>query len=305
MRAGLHTLSAMATVCLLLLGASSPAWAQTPGSGQELNLVTLSAPPVAASQEEAEADAQDATTKALDSTATQWSFQLSYQVMPDYHQDTMDNGETRPIGSTDYIQFRLMAPVPLKSFTILPRVTMRHYENAKGESGMGNTEIFALIIPKKLDWGTGRAGIGPLVTLPGSKKVARDEWGYGFAAAVVNSTGRWFYGLLFTQSWQSIDPTALPPGGSNTNPLGIAPIVVYRFGSSGWYIGNGDLVLRYDWTNKKFYAPIGVRFGKVLVRDYGSWNIYGEYQTSLFYKSYLGPAVKNSFRVNLSFTIPV
>jgi len=160
MRAGLHTLSAMATVCLLLLGASSPAWAQTPGSGQELNLVTLSAPPVAASQEEAEADAQDATTKALDSTATQWSFQLSYQVMPDYHQDTMDNGETRPIGSTDYIQFRLMAPVPLKSFTILPRVTMRHYENAKGESGMGNTEIFALIIPKKLDWGTGRAGIG-------------------------------------------------------------------------------------------------------------------------------------------------
>lgn len=98
----------MATVCLLLLGASSPAWAQTSGSGQELNLVTLSAPPAAVSQEETEDEGQDATTKAMDSTATQWSFQFSYQNMPDYHQDTMDNGQTRPIGADDYIQFRVV-----------------------------------------------------------------------------------------------------------------------------------------------------------------------------------------------------
>ncbi len=318
MRSRPHTLLAMAAVCLLLLGASSPAWAQSPSQTRNateggflvdaLKLVTMPAPKPAAmqeEQEEAEAEGQDATTKALDSTATQWSFQFSYQNMPDYHQDTMDNGEVRPPGATDYIQFRLVAPVALKHLTILPRVTFRHYENAKGESGMGNTEIFALIIPKAMDWGTGRVGAGPLVTMPGNEKVARDEWGYGFAAAVVNSTGRWFYGLLITQSWQSIDPTALPPGGSNTNPLGLAPFLNYRFGSSGWYIGNGDMVALYDWTNKKFYMPIGVRFGKVLVRDYGSWNIYGEYQTSLFYKSYLGPAVKNSYRVNLSFTIPM
>ena len=200
----------MAAVCMLLLGASSPAWAQTPeqdGNGTQggfqvdaLKLVTMPAPAPAATQEQAEAEGQDATTKALDSTATQWSFQFSYQAMPDYHQDTMDNGQVRPIGATDYIQFRLVAPVALKHITILPRVTFRHYENAKGESGMGNTEIFALIIPKALDWGTGRAGVGPLVTLPGNEKVARDEWGYGFAAAVVNSTGRWFYGLRITQS---------------------------------------------------------------------------------------------------------
>ena len=298
-------MSGLAAIGVLLLGASSPAWAQTSGSGQELNLVTLSAPPTATSQEETEVEAQDATTKAMDSTATQWSFQFSYQNMPDYHQDTMENGQTRDIGADDYIQFRVVAPIPLKHITILPRVTVRHYENAQGDSGMGNTEIFALIIPKAFDWGTGRTGIGPLVTLPGNEKVARDEWGYGFAAAVVNSSGPWFYGLLITQSWRSIDPTALPPGGSNTNPLGIAPILNFRFGSSGWYIGNGDMVALYDWNNKKFYIPIGVRFGKVLVRDYGSWNIYGEYQTSLLYKSYLGPAVKNSFRLNLSFTIPM
>ena len=40
-------------------------------------------------------------TMALDSTATQWSFQLAYQVMPDYHDDTLDNGQVRPQGNTD------------------------------------------------------------------------------------------------------------------------------------------------------------------------------------------------------------
>ena len=125
----------------------------------------------------------DAETKALDSTATQWSFQLAYQTMPDYHDDIMDNGEPRPGGMTDYLQLRIMMPLAYETFTILPRITLRHYENPQGESGIGNTEVFGLIIPKSWDWGTGRMGIGPLITLPGDEKVAKDEWGYGFAAA--------------------------------------------------------------------------------------------------------------------------
>jgi hypothetical protein len=249
-------------------------------------------------------DAEDALNKALDSTATQWSFQFAYQVMPDYHQDTLDNGQTRSAGMTDYLQARIVAPIPLKGFTILPRLTLRHYENAQGQSGLGNTELFGLIIPGFMDWGSGRAGAGPLVTFPGNKNVARDEWGYGFAAAVVNSSGPWYYGLLFTQTWRSIDPTALPPGKSDTNPLGIAPFLNFQLGG-GWYIGNGDMVALYDWDSKKFYLPIGVRFGKVIVKEKGSWNIYGEYQTSLIYKGWLGSAVKNSIRFNVSYTIPV
>ncbi|KPK21629.1 MAG: hypothetical protein AMK69_21445, partial [Nitrospira bacterium SG8_3] len=85
------------------------------------------------SQTETTSDAtegQDRETKALDSTATQWSFQFGYQVMPDYHDDILDNGQVRPEGNTDYLQLRIVAPVPLKSFTILPRLTLRHYENA-------------------------------------------------------------------------------------------------------------------------------------------------------------------------------
>jgi len=249
-------------------------------------------------------EGQDDVSKALDSTATQWSLQTAYQVMPDYHSDEISPGNPRLPGPTDYLQLRILAPLVYEKFTILPRLTLRHYENSQGQSGIGNTEVFGLIIPKSWDWGTGRTGIGPLITLPGNEEVARDEWGYGVAAVVVNTRGNWFYGLLLTQSWRSIDPAALPAGSSDTNPLGLAPILNYQLGG-GWYIGNGDMVAQYDWDSNKFYLPIGVRVGKVNVKPNGSWNFYFEYQTSLIYKSYPGPAVKNSIRVNVSYTIPV
>ena len=248
---------------------------------------------------------QDRASKAMDATATQWSFQLAYQSMPDYFYDEV-NGTARPPGLDNYLQFRVVAPIPLKGLTILPRITLRHYENiSTGKSGMGNTEIFALLIPKATDWGTGRAGIGPLITTPGNKDVAKDEWGYGFSAAIVNNSGQWFYGLLFTQSWRSIDPSTLPAGVSDSNPLGIAPFLNYRFGTSGFYLGTADLVALYDWNTKGFYLPLGARFGKVLVLEKASWNFYVEYKTSAIYKSWEGPAVQNSFRLNASYTIPV
>ncbi len=246
---------------------------------------------------------QDAETKALDSTATQWSFQLAYQTMPDYHNDLLNDGSLRPDGATDYLQLRIMMPLAFEKFTILPRITLRHYENSQGESGIGNTEIFGLIIPKSWDWGTGRMGIGPLITAPGDEKVAKDEWGYGFAAAWVNGKGNWFYGALLTQSWQSIDPVALPAGTSDTNPLGIAPIINYRLGK-GWYVGNGDMTIQYDWDSKKWKVPIGVRVGKVVLKDKGSWNYYFEYQTSAVYDGWKGSAVENSYRFNVTYTMP-
>lgn len=257
-----------------------------------------------AQDEKIESTEQSRESMAVDATATQWSFQLAYQAMPDYYDDLVD-GEPRPVGTDDYIQLRVVAPVPLKKLTILPRLTLRHYENAQGDSGMGNTELFALIVPGFSDWGNGRAGIGPLVTLPGNEKVARDEWGYGFAAAIVNNTNNWFYGLLFTQTWRSIDPVALPPGQSDTNPLGIAPFVNYRFGSSGLYLQTADIVAQYDWDSGSFYLPFGLRFGKVWVMEKSSVNLYGEYRTSAIYKNWSGPAVKNSYRLNVSYTIPI
>jgi hypothetical protein len=257
------------------------------------------------SEVKTEQEGQSRDSQAMDATATQWSFQAAYQSMPDYFDDLV-NGAPRKAGLDDYIQLRVVAPVPLKSMTILPRLTIRHYEDANtGKSGFGNTELFALVIPKATDWGTGRAGIGPLVTAPGSEGVSKDEWGYGFAAAIVNNTGQWFYGLLFTQTWRSIDPKTLPAGDSDINPLGIAPFVAYRFGTSGIYLQTADMVALYDWNTSGFYLPLGLRFGKVWVLEKASWNFYGEYKTSAIYDSWEGPAVKNSYRLNISYTMPV
>ena len=72
-----------------------------------------------------EAPTQDRESMAMDSTASQWSFQGAYQWMPNYHDDIV-NGAPRPAGLDNYAQFRVVAPVPLTTMTILPRLTIRH-----------------------------------------------------------------------------------------------------------------------------------------------------------------------------------
>lgn len=273
---------------------------------KKLLFLALFLSPLIVFAQEEEQSAQDRESMAMDATATQWSYQLAYQSMPDYHQDELSDGTTRPMGLDNYVQLRIVAPVPLEKLTILPRLTVRHYEDKNtGKSGFGNTELFALMIPKATDWGTGRAGIGPLVTAPGNGDVSKVEWGYGFAAAIVQSKGQWFYGLLFTQTWRSIDPKTLPAGRSDINPLGIAPFLAYRFGTTGLYLQTADLVALYDWNTGGFYLPIGARFGKVWVFEKSSLNVYGEYRTSAIYENWEGSAVKNSYRVNVTYTMPI
>lgn len=256
----------------------------------------------ATAQDEAD-DGQSREAMALDSTATQWSFQFAYQNMPNYYTDTMDDGITRPTGNKNYWQFRMVAPIPKSKaipFTLLPRLTIREEENQAGQSGLGQTELFVLGIAQ--DWGTGRWGVGPLVLIPGESRVAKDTWGYGLAGAIVNSAGPWFYGLLLTQAFEDKDGNN--PTKSGAAPLGIAPILNYQLGK-GWYVGNGDMVARWDWDTGSFYLPLGVRAGKVFVQEKASWNLYAEYQTSLVYKSWPGAAVRDSWRLNLTYTIPV
>jgi len=272
---------------------------------KKLLLITFISFTILAFGQDEDAEAQSRESMAVDATATQWSFQLAYQWMPQYHDDLV-NGETRRKGLDNYLQLRVVAPIALKGLTLLPRLTLRHYEDLEtGKSGMGNTELFVLMMPKFSDWGHGRAGIGPLVTLPGNPDVAKDEWGYGLAGAIVNNTGQWFYGLLLTQSWRAVDPNAIPPEQSDTNPLGIAPFVNYRFGKTGLYVQTADIVALYDWKSGEFYMPFGARFGKVWVWEKSSLNVYGEYRTSVIYKNWSGSAVKNSYRINVSYTIPV
>ena len=45
---------------------------------------------------------QDAESKAMDATATQWSFQFAYQAVPDYYDDIV-NGQPRRAGLDNYV----------------------------------------------------------------------------------------------------------------------------------------------------------------------------------------------------------
>ena len=129
--------------------------------------ITLLMTVAAVAQEE-----QDDVSKALDSTATQWSFQFAWQGT-EWKEDG-PSVNPRPQGHDNFVQARFVMPFVFDSFTLLPRFTLRHYENKNtGKSGIGNSELFGLIIPKKWDWGTGRVGIGPL--WPG-RRVGEHFW---------------------------------------------------------------------------------------------------------------------------------
>jgi hypothetical protein len=64
------------------------------------------------------------------------------------------------------------------------------------------------------------------------------------------------------------------------------------------------MVIQYDWDSNEVYMPIGVRLGKVIAGKKGSWNIYAEWQTSLIYDDWPGSAKDQSFRFNITKTLP-
>jgi len=249
---------------------------------------------------------QSRESSAADSTATQWSLQFAYQGLPVWNDDEISPGVTRPEGEQGFLQFRMVAPLPkgmIAPFTMLPRLTVRLGQAQDGTWGLKPTELFWLFIAS--DWGTGRFGIGPLVTIPAiDSKYGSTKWEFGFSTAAIqrsfNDTLLW--GLLLSQAWSRSDPN--DPDKIIATPIGINPFLTFLLGE-GFYISNGEMVLLYNWQNSEFYFPFAVRFGKIIVKEKGSWNMYIEYKTSLAYQNWSGPAIKNGYRVNLSYTVPI
>ena len=256
------------------------------------------------------AQEQSRESAALDNTAAAWSFQLAYQAMPDYRDDILSNGDTRPEGNKGYVQFRIVAPIKVAGVSVLPRLTVRYSENKDGEWGLSPTDLFALILP--FDWGTGRAGLGPDIVIPGSSKVGSSEWSYGLAGAVIQRffNDRMMVGLLLQQTWGQRDVYDLGQGvptdevEQGANPLIINPFINYQLGK-GWYVGTNDLVAQYSWEFGGWKLPVGARFGYVLVQPTNSWNFYVEYATDLATDDWPGAAAKNKFRVNVAYSMPV
>ncbi len=95
-----------------------------------------------------------------------------------------------------------------------------------------------------------------------------------------------------------------PAGETKPTPLAINPIIVYQLGG-GYYIGNGDFVISYNWQNGSWFIPFGVRLGKAFIGETTTWNAYVEYSTSLYYDNWIGPVATHALRINVQFQIPV
>ena len=260
---------------------------------------------------------QSAASAANDATASQWSLQFAYQANLDYRSDTLLTGDVRPEGNKGYLQYRMVAPIPLGKVKILPRLTIRYTETKDGTWGFSPTDVFALIVP--WDWGTGRAGLGPDVVIPGSEKVGSKEWSYGVAGAVIQRflNDKLMVGLLVQQVWGKRDvveidqpvegpPTVTPGEGTETgaHPLIINPFINLQVGK-GFYIASNDLQAQYSWEFKGWKIPIGARVGYVIVKPKGTWNLYLEYATEFGTDDWPGAIAKDKARANVSYSIPV
>jgi hypothetical protein len=256
------------------------------------------------------AQEQSRESAALDNTAAAWSFQLAGQAMRDYRQDTLASGEVRPEGNRGYAQFRVVAPIKVAGVSVLPRLTMKYSQNKDGEWGFSPTDLFALILP--FDWGTGRAGFGPDIVIPGSSKVGSSEWSYGLAGAVIQRffNDKMIVGLLVQQLWGErtvVDlgqPVVADEIETGAHPLILNPFITAQLGK-GWYLSTNDLVAQYSWEFGGWKVPVGLRFGYVLVNPNNSWNFYVEYATEFATDDWPGAAAKNKYRANVSYSMPV
>jgi len=243
------------------------------------------------------AQEQSRESAAVDPTASQWSLQFAYEGFFDYKEV-----ETRGEGNNGFFQFRFVAPLPAdESFplTLLPRLTLRLVQNSNDNFGFGQSDLFVLGIMNQ--WATGRWGIGPQVNFPSQGGFGNTNWGYGLAGVVTQRalSDKLFLALLLQQTWSNNSA-----GETKASALGINTIIVYQLGD-GWYIGNGDFVIKYDWDSGSFSVPFGVRLGKAFISPDGTWNTYIEYASSLIYDSFPGPVPGYSFRVNIQYQIPV
>jgi len=183
---------------------------------------------------------------------------------------------------------------------MLPRLTLRAVNNSEGDWGFGSSDLFILGIAQ--EWATGRWGIGPQINFPAKEGFGNTNWGYGLAGAFTQRAmeDKIFFAFLLQQTWSKTGDD----GPTKPAPIGINPSFVFQLGN-GWYIGNGDYVINYNWEANAWFIPIGIRLGKAFIQPGKTWNAYVEYSTSVYYDNWPGPVPGHAFRVNIQYQIPV
>ena len=79
---------------------------------------------------------------------------------------------------------------------------------------------------------------------------------------------------------------------------------MYQLGG-GFYIGNGDFVVRYNWNDGSWFVPLRVRLGEAWILPDKTWNAYVEYGTAAQISDWTGPIANHTVRINVQFQLPV
>jgi hypothetical protein len=271
--------------------------------------LVFSAPVLAQSGEDAVPEEPKEATEIIeeavdtnDPTAAAWSYALGMEFY-DWKTDTLDNGQTRPTGNDNNLQFRVVAPLPKGTLGLpvksLVRFTYKNLEAPGGTSGSGNAELMWLTLP--VDWGSGRFGIGPVINLPADdKQFGADVWRAGIGSVVIQNSleGKLLWGVLMQQVWGETKANSDSVFGA---PIAIQPFATYSF-NQNWYISNGESPFAYNWQANEWLIPFGVRVGRLFMTNSGTWNAYGEYRFPIVYKDWPGAVADNTIRVQVSFT---
>jgi hypothetical protein len=238
-----------------------------------------------------------------DPTAAAISISVGWEFYS-WHEDEIAPGQTRPTGSDNSFNSRMVIPMAKGTlgspWPIINRFSFSNVETKPGTSGSGNAEFISIFIPKT--WETGKIGIGPAINLPADEKqFGTDVWRYGFAGVFLENSlkGRLMWGALVRQVWGKTDPNS---SSYVASALAIQPIVVYQL-NDGWYISNGESPIAYHWQKNEFLVPMGLRLGKTIKNNKGGiWNMYGEYRTNIVYKDWPGTAASDIIRISASYT---
>ena len=87
---------------------------------------------------------------------------------------------------------------------------------------------------------------------------------------------------------------------SATSPDGV--VEAYESIDDNWYVSNGEAPWAYNWQEKEWLIPMGVRVGRLFKTRKGTWNGYVEYRWPIEWKDWPGAVAEDTVRVQVSYT---
>ena len=151
-------------------------------------------------------------------------------------------------GDSQSVQFRPTIPFRAFGTVNVLRVTVPYDVQSDDGAGIGDVEIFDLVVVQE-SWG--RWGVGPSLRL--ISDADDDSLQAGLAAAAVANNRHWTVGAL-TQNFLNDD----------ASQSRLQPILAYKF-DDVWSIGIGESEFRYDWHSDRWsQLPLGIELDKIV-----------------------------------------